>query len=384
MKNRQGTYVFSMGDEAFTEGAIAARANFYAGYPITPSSEVAESSSVRLPQEGGMYVQFEDEISSIAAVIGSSLAGGKAYTATSGPGFSLMQENIGLAVECELPCVIIDVQRVGPSTGMSTKPSQGDVMQARWGTHGDHGIIALAPSSVQDCYDLTIQAFNLAERFRTPVIILADEAIGHLRESYFRWIPEEGDLVVRKTPDCDPSEYYVHDYQSYEDEIAPFAPWGSKYTTRMTSIHHAKNGILNRDPKIVSDLIHHLTDKYEKNKKDIVTIREYEMDDAEYVIVSYGSCVRPSLAAMRQARKAGIKCGVFQMVSVWPFASEEVDALIRKAKGIIVPEMNLGMMRSEIEKINANRIRIEEVNRVRGSIITPPEILEVVKEVAEK
>lgn len=376
---RKGKYCFAMGDDAMTEGAIAAGANFYAGYPITPSSEVAESSSIRLPQEGGTYIQCEDEISSMAAIIGSSLAGGKAYTATSGPGFSLMQENLGLAVQCEVPCVVIDVQRVGPSMGMATKPAQGDVMQARWGTHSDHGIIALSPSSVQDCYDLMIQAFNLAERFRTPVVVLADEAIGHLRESYYKWVPEEGDIINRKKPTCSPEEYFVHDYESYEDGIAPFAAWGSEYVTRMTSINHGKDGILDRDPKNIEKLVHHLTEKYERNIQDITITRSYEMEDAEYIIITFGCSTRPGLAAMHQARELGLKVGLLQLVTIWPFAAKEVEAALSQAKAVYVPEMNLGQVRSEIEKINLHRVPVYGINKVQGRIITPAEILDMIR-----
>ncbi len=380
---RKGDYCFTMGDEAMTEGAIAAGARFYAGYPITPSSEVAESSSVRLPQAGGIYIQCEDEISSMAAIIGSSLAGGKAYTATSGPGFSLMQENLGLAVACEIPCVIINVQRVGPSMGMATKPAQGDVMQARWGTHGDHGIIALSPSSVQDCYDLTIQAFNLAERFRTPVILLADESIGHLREAWFRWEPEEGDVIDRKQPDCEPEEYFVHDYESYEDGIAPFAPWGSRYVTRMTSINHGKDGVLDRDPARIDRLVHHLTEKYQRNIDEITMTRSYEMEDAEYAIITFGGTARPALAAVRKARAVGLKVGLLQLVTVWPFPDKQVKAVLDRVKAVVVPEMNLGQIRSEVERCNYDHVPVYGVNQIRGTIITPDEILEKIKEAAK-
>ena len=378
---RKGRYCFSMGDEAITEGAIAAGARFYAGYPITPSSEVAESSSIRLPQVGGTYIQCEDEISSMAAIIGSSLAGGKAYTATSGPGFSLMQENLGLAVACEVPCVVIDVQRVGPSMGMATKPAQGDVMQARWGTHGDHGIIALSPSSVQDCYDLAITAFNLAERFRTPVILLADETIGHLRESWFKWEPEQGDIINRLQPTCPPEDYHVHDYESYPDGIAPFAPWGSRYVTRMTSISHGRDGILDRNPSSIEKLYRHLTEKYENNIDEITIIRAYEMENAEYAIITFGSSVRPSLSAMRKARTAGFHVGLIQLVSIWPFPQKQIRAILERVRAVFVPEMNLGQIRSEVERCNTNRVPVYGINCVRGSIMTPTEILDKIKEV---
>ena len=372
--------IFGMGNEAITEGALAAGARFYAGYPITPSSEIAELSSVRLPQLGGIFIQMEDEIGSLAAVIGASASGVKSYTATSGPGFSLMQENLGVAVMGEIPCVIINVQRSGPSTGLATKPAQADVMQARWGTHGDHGIIALSPSSVQECYDLTIRAFNLAERYRTPVILLADEIVGHMREAYRPAPPAE--IVNRKMPTCPPAEYKPYDFAGQDYEIAPLAPYGSEYITRINSSGHDESGSACGKPDNADKFIRHYTDKFLKNRKDIIETRSFEMEDAEYAIISYGCSVRSGKAAMKLARQKGLKAGLLQLVTLWPFPSEEVLEICRKVKGAVVPELNLGQVLGEVAKLNPRNIPLFGVNRVDSQMITPYEILGKLEEAA--
>ncbi|MDI6705958.1 MAG: 2-oxoacid:acceptor oxidoreductase subunit alpha [Bacillota bacterium] len=370
---------FIQGNEAIAEGAIAAGARFYAGYPITPSSEVAEVSSVRLPQVGGLYVQMEDEIGSIAAIIGASVAGKKSYTATSGPGFSLMQENLGVAVMAEVPCVIIDVQRSGPSTGLATKPAQGDVMQSRWGTHGDHGIIVISPSSVQDCYDLTIQAFNLSEKYRTPVIFLADEIVGHMREKAVLWEPSPDQIINRKKPTCDPKDYKP--FKPDEDGIAPLAAYGSEYVFRVSGSTHDETGFANSKPDNADRFIRHYTDKIEKNKKDIVILRRFNLEDAEYAIVTFGCSTRSALEAMKIARNMGKKVGVLQLVTLWPFADDGVRELCRKVKGVVVPEMNLGQVIRELKRVNENNIPIVGVNKVNSEAITPFEILAGIEEV---
>ena len=378
MKNQKR--IFGMGNEAITEGALAAGARFYAGYPITPSSEIAELSSVRLPQLGGIFVQMEDEIGSIAAVIGASAAGVKSYTATSGPGFSLMQENLGVAVMGEIPCVIINVQRSGPSTGLATKPAQGDVMQARWGTHGDHGIIALSPSSVQECYDLTILAFNLAERYRTPVILLADEIVGHMREAYSPAPPEE--IINRKKPSCPPGDYKPYGFSGEEDEIAPLAPFGSAYITRINGSGHDESGSACGRPDNAAKFIRHYTDKFLKNQKDIVETRAFEMEDAEYAIITFGCSVRSGKAALKLARQKGIKAGLLQLVTIWPFAAEQVAEICSRAKGVVVPEMNLGQIQGEVRKLCPGNIPLFGVNRLDSLMITPYEILAKLEEAA--
>lgn len=371
---------FIQGNEAIAEGAFTAGARFFAGYPITPSSEVAEVSSRRLPQLGGIYVQMEDELGSIAAVIGASVAGKKSYTATSGPGFSLMQENLGVAIMAEIPCVIIDVQRSGPSTGLATKPAQGDVMQSRWGTHGDHGIIAISPSSVQDCFDLTIQAFNLAEKYRTPVVLLADEIVGHMKEKVVLRELGPDEIIDRKKPVCDPKDYKPFDFEG-NDGIAPLAHFGSDYVFKVSASTHDETGNANSKPENADKFVRHYTDKIEKNKEDIVITRKYNLEDAEYVIITFGISTRPALAAMEIARHESKKVGVLQLVTVWPFADDEVKEVCRKAKGVIVPEMNLGQIIREIERVNDRNIPIVGVNKVNSKAITPYEILEGIEEV---
>ena len=375
---KKGNIVFGMGNEAITEGALAAGARFYAGYPITPSSEVAERASIRLPQVGGMYVQMEDEIGSIAAIIGASVAGVKAFTATSGPGFSLMQENLGLAVMGEIPCVIIDVQRSGPSTGLATKPSQGDVMQAQWGTHGDHGIIALSPSSVQECYDLTIRAFNLSERYRTPVILLADEIVGHMREAYNPAPAKE--IIDRKKPGCAPKDYKAYDFSGQEDQIAPLAAFGSEYITRINGSCHDESGMACGRPDNADKFIRHYTNKLLINRKDIIETKSFQMEDAEYAIISFGCSARSGRAAVKLAREKGLKAGLLQLITIWPFPAEKVLETCSRMKAVVVPELNLGQVLGEVRKFCPGHVRLTGVNRVDGQIINPLEIVSKLEE----
>ncbi len=371
---------FMQGNEAMTEGAIAAGARFYAGYPITPSSEVAETSSIRLPQVGGLYVQMEDEIGSIAALIGASCSGKKAYTATSGPGISLMAENLGVAVMSEIPCVLIDVQRSGPSTGLATKPAQGDIMQARWGTHGDHGIIVLSPSSVQDCFDLMVKAFNFAELYRTPVIFLSDEIVGHLREQVIIYEPDEIEIVDRKKPTCAPADYTPFDYSG---GIAPLASYGSEYVFKINGSMHDEMGRPCARPDNADRVIRHLTDKIEKHRDEISMTRKYNMEDAEYVIIAYGGTARSALSAMQKARDKGIRVGVLQLVTIWPVPEKEILETMNLAKAVIVPELNLGQYINEIYARNPKNIPVVGVNRVDGKPIEPTEILKKIEEVVK-
>jgi 2-oxoglutarate ferredoxin oxidoreductase subunit alpha len=371
---------FMQGNEAMAEGALVAGARFYAGYPITPSSEIAEIASKRLPQLGGLYVQMEDEIGSIAAVIGASVSGKKSFTATSGPGFSLMQENLGVAVMAEVPCVIINVQRSGPSTGLATKPAQGDVMQARWGTHSDHGIIVISPSSVQDCFDLTIKAFNLAEKYRTPVIILADEIIGHMREQVSLRQVAPSEIVERKRPTCAPEDYKPFDFEG-NDGIAPLADFGSEYIFKINTSTHDERGWANSKPENADKFVRHYTDKIEKNRDDIVMTRSCNTDDAEFLLISFGVSARSSLAAMEMARIRGKKVGVLELLTLWPFADKEVAEACRRSKAVIVPEMNLGQVIREVERLNESNVPVVGVNRVDSRIITPYQIIEAIEEV---
>lgn len=375
-----GEFRFMQGNEAMTEGAIAAGARFYAGYPITPSSEVAETSSIRLPQVGGLYVQMEDEIGSMAALVGASCSGKKAYTATSGPGLSLMAENLGVAVMGEIPCVLIDVQRSGPSTGLATKPAQGDVIQARWGTHGDHSIIVLSPSSVQDCFDLMITAFNYAEQYRTPVIFLSDEVIGHLREQVIIRSSEEITVVERRQPTCAPEDYKPYDHSN---GLAPLASYGSNYVFKVNGSMHDELGRPCARPDNADRVIRHLTEKIEAHREEITITRRYEMEDAEYVIIAYGGSARSALSAMKKAREKGIRAGVLQLVTIWPVADKEIREALEQAKAVVVPEMNLGQFIGEIRMRNPKNIPVVGVNRVDGKPIQPSEILEKIEEVAK-
>ena len=377
-----GEIRFMQGNEAMTEGAIAAGARFYAGYPITPSSEVAETSAARLPQVGGIYIQMEDEISSMAAIIGASCSGKKSYTATSGPGISLMSENLGVGVMGEVPCVIIDVQRSGPSTGLATKPAQGDVMQARWGTHGDHSVIVLTPSSVQDCFDLMIKAFNFAEQYRTPVIFLSDEIVGHLREQCVIRSEGEYEVVDRKKPEGDPKEYKPFDHEKYGG-LAPLASYGSEYIFKINGSMHDAWGRPSAAPANAEKMIKHLSEKIEAHADEIAMVRKYNLDDAEYVIIAYGGVARSALSAMKKAREEGIKCGVLQIITLWPVPSKEIEAVMKQAKAVFVPEMNLGQYIGEVERRNPRNIPVIGINRVDSMPIQPKQILAQIEEAAK-
>lgn len=371
---------FMEGNEAMTAGAIAAGARFFAGYPISPSSEVAKAAAKELPRHGGIYIQMEDELSSMAALLGASLAGKKAFTATSGPGFSLMQENLGLGVMSELPCVLYNVQRSGPSTGAATKPAQGDLMQARYGTHGDHSIIALSPSSVQDCYDLSITAFNLAEKYRTPVIFLADEVVGHLRETLTIREPEPDEIVNRKTPDTtEQAKFHPYDYSG--TEVAPMIPVGDRnLLMRTTGSTHDEKGEFCPSPENIDRVTHYLVDKIEKHVDDITITRKYQMDDADVVLISFGCSVRSSLSAIEILRKKGVKAGLLQLVTVWPMPEKEIRAALQQAKTVIVPELNLGQLAGEVRKYNDYGCKVLQANRTDGILITPQQIVDVYEE----
>ena len=375
-KNR----MFMQGNEAITEGAIYAGARFYAGYPITPSSEIAETCSVRMLEVGGVYVQMEDELASMAAITGASLSGAKSFTATSGPGFSLMQENMGVAQIAEVPCVIVNVQRSGPSTGLATKPAQADIMQVRWGRHGDQAIIALAPASVQECFDLTVKAFNLAERFRTPVVLMPDEIIGHMRESIT--IPEPGvlEVVERKKPTCTPEDYLPFRSEG-EDGIAPLAEYGGEYVFHITSSMHGESGYSQNDPANAEKKIRHLYDKIYDHLDEIVETHEVMTGDMELLVITSGSTTRAAHEAVLEARRQGYKAGLLQLVTVWPFADQKIAELSRKAKKILVPEMNLGQMVSEVKRVVGGQIPVYSLNKSNGLGVEPKEIVDQIKEV---
>lgn len=366
------------GNEACAEAAIVAGMRFFAGYPITPSSEIAELLSRRLPEVGGVFIQMEDEIASMGALIGASLAGLKSMTATSGPGFSLMQENIGYASMAEVPCVVVNVQRGGPSTGLPTLPSQADVMQARWGTHGDHPVIVVCPSTVQDTYEWTIKAFNFSEKYRVPTIILMDEIVGHLNEKVI--LPEASAIeIINRQLTTDPPEKFIP-YKFTESDIPPIAHYGTGYRFNVTGLSHDETGFPTNEPKKIDALYRRINRKIERYKNEIISYKTELLDDADICLVSYGSSARSAKRAMRQARMMGIKVGLFQIFVLWPFPYEVLSELSNRIKKFIVPEMNLGQIGHEVDC--ATRKESIRVNRVDGSPITPGEILEQIKNVS--
>ncbi len=367
------------GNEACVEGALAAGMKFYAGYPITPSTEIAELSSEKLPKVGGKFLQMEDEIAGITAAIGASLAGLKSMTATSGPGFSLKQEVIGYASIAEIPCVVVDVQRGGPSTGLPTSPSQSDIMQARWGTHGDHSIIALYPNSVKEIYTETIRAFNLAEKYRTPVIFLMDEVIGHMRERIN--IDEDYPVVDRKKPTVGKDEYLP--YKADEDLIPPMAAFGEGYKFHVTGLVHDETGFPKNDKKIAEKALNRLIDKIELNKEDILSNEEYMLDDAEHVVLAYGCTSRSAKEAVDIMRREGIKVGMFRPITIWPSPDKRIEELAKKVKSINVIEMNMGQYFLEVDRIANKHTEVRSYTRMNGELIEPQEIITYVKEVAK-
>ena len=366
------------GNEAVVEGAIAAGCRFYAGYPITPSTEIAERMAWRLPQVGGIFIQMEDELASIAAVIGASLAGAKAMTATSGPGFSLMQENIGFACEAEVPCVVVDVMRGGPSTGLPTMPSQGDVMQARWGTHGDHPVIVLSASSVPECFWMTVRAFNLSEKYRTPVILLLDEVVGHMREKVVLPDPKDVEVVDRPRPTM-PPEWYIP-YADTPSGVPPMAPFGEGYRYHVTGLIHDVRGFPTSRPDEIGPFMERLFRKISANFPEIHLSEEFETSDAEVVVIAYGCVARSAKRAVKEARERGIKAGLLKLLTLWPFERPAVERLAEKAKVLLVPEMNMGQISREVKRVNQGRSRVVTLNKVDGTLITPGEIVEKVEE----
>lgn len=361
------------GNEACVHGAIYAGMRFFAGYPITPSTEIAEVSSVELPKVGGKFIQMEDEIAGMAATIGGAIAGKKALTATSGPGFSLKQENIGYAAIAEIPCVIANVQRCGPSTGLPTSPSQGDVMQAKWGTHGDHPVIAISPTSVKECFELTVKAFNFAEKYRTPVIFLLDEGIGHLREKIV--IPKEGELEVidRKRPNCDPSEYEPYGYTT--DLVPAMADFGTGYKYNITGLFHDEVGFPINSTDVAKKQLGRLMAKIENNLDDILIYDEFMLEDAEFAFVSYGSMARTSKEVVVTLREKGVKVGLFTLKTIWPFPQKQIEDLAAKMNKLYVVEMNLGQVLDEVKKVSQGKCELEGINKANGEMITPDEIL---------
>lgn len=368
---------FVQGNEAITKGAIYAGANFYAGYPITPSTEIAETASRELMLNGGIFIQMEDEISSMAAIIGGALAGKKAFTATSGPGFSLMQENLGFAEMTEIPCVIVDAERSGPSTGLATKPAQADIMQARWGRHGDQAIIVLSPANIQESFELTVKAFNLAETYRTPVVLLVDEEVAHLHESLT--IDDSLEVVKRKHPTCSPNKYLP--YEIIDGYTAPLAEFGSEYIMHINGSMHNDIGDFSGSPENCEKRTLHLSRKIYDHLDDILMAKELYCDDCDMLIITFGSTTRSAHAAVLEARSSGMKVGLLQLQTIWPFNDKQISKFAKQVKKILVPEMNLGQLANEIRRVVGKEIPVYQMNKTNSKGITPEEILSKVKEV---
>jgi len=369
---------FINGDVACAEGAISAGCRFFAGYPITPATEVAERMSTRLPQVGGVYIQMEDELASMCAVLGASWAGVKAMTSTSGPGFSLMMENIGLGVMLETPCVVVNIQRAAPSTGLPTMVGQGDMMQARWGSHGSYEIIALAPSSPQDIFDLTILAFNLSEEYRVPVLIMSDEVVGHMSEKVvIPRVPPE-DLIYRRRPKVGPDDYLP--YEPDANLVPSMAVAGEGYHFHVTGLTHDERGYPVMTAEAQDRLVRRLVDKIRLNRRDIIRCKEVELEDADIILCAYGVSVRIAQAAVRMARDEGIRAGLLQLITVWPFAEERVRELSLQAKAFVVPEINYGQIVLEVERCAGGRARTILVPHMGGSVHSPQAILEAIRE----
>ena len=374
---------FAQGNEACVEGALYAGLNFYAGYPITPSTEIAEHLSGRLPRVGGKFIQMEDEIASMCAIIGASLTGNKVMTATSGPGFSLKQEAIGYACMAEIPCVIANVQRGGPSTGNPTHVSQGDIMQARWGTHGDHSIIALTASNNQDIFNITVDAFNFAETYRTPVIIILDETCAHMREKLV--IPEPGELpIVDRLRTSLGKDVDYHPYLPREDGRLPMSDFGGHHRYNVTGLYHDMWGFPSNNPEIVQKLLHHLCAKIENNIHKVTRYKEHYLEDAKYVLVSYGSSARSAIHLAREQRAKGERVGVLELQTLWPFPAELVREKIKKARAVLVCEMNMGQIMSQVKACAEKPRKIFLANRYDGKLIRPRDIKAVLQLVQGK
>ena len=366
-----GTLKIMQGNDACVEGAIAAGCRFFAGYPITPASEIAEGMARRLPAVGGICLQMEDEIASIVSLVGASWGGWKAMTATSGPGFCLMQEGIGMAAITETPCVIVDGQRGGPASGQSTDPSQGDVFQARYGSNGDYALIVLAPSTSQEMFDLTVRAFNLSERYRVPTIGLADEVVGHTREIVRIPPREELEVISRKQPTVPPEEFLT--FRPDPDGVPPMPAFTTGYRLAVTTQVHGEDGY-RADHRTAEALVRRLCDKVERNVDEIAQVEGLYLDDADVVVLSYGAVARSALRAVKDARAEGRKVGWLKLKTLWPFPASQVRNVAGRARSILVPEMNLGRMALEVERVASGRCRVVPLPRLGGRCHTPAEI----------
>ncbi|SMP07963.1 2-oxoglutarate ferredoxin oxidoreductase subunit alpha [Desulfurobacterium pacificum] len=372
------------GNHACAEAAVLAGCRFYAGYPITPSSEIAEKMAELLPKLGGAFIQMEDEIASMAAIVGASMGGAKAMTATSGPGFSLKQENLGYAFMVEAPCVIVNVQRGGPSTGLPTQIGQQEIMQSLWGTHGDKLIPVFYPGNVQEIMEETIRAFNWAERLRTPVVLLLDEVLGHMRETVDMELFEEGKFEVwnRKQPDVPPEEYLP--YKAGEDDVPAIADYGTPgYRGHATGLHHDYTGFPTTNPEMCQELIERLIRKVKRAQPEMEKNEAYKLDDAEFAIVSFGTTARAAKAAVDLAREKGIKAGLLKVITIWPSPEKTLNELAKSVKAILVPELNMGQYVLEVERCAQGACPVYRLNRANGHVIYPNEILAKLEEIAK-
>lgn len=365
------------GNEACALGALHAGVRFYAGYPITPSTEIAEIMAEELPKYGGKFIQMEDEIAGMAAIIGASLTGEKVLTATSGPGFSLKQENIGYAAMAEVPCVIVNVQRGGPSTGLPTSPAQGEIYQSKYGSHGDRGAIVLTPSSVTECFRLAARAVNLAEKYMTPVILLTDEIIGHMREAIDLEQERKAAVYDRKKPTCSPSEYVP--YAPDENGAPILAPFGTGYRYHVTGLTHDQSGFSTMAPEKVSEACWRLVNKIEDHKADIVDWEQIHTEDAESVILAYGGVARAAWEAVEMLRAEGEKVGLFRPISVWPFPDQALTTLFPQVKSVFVTELNAGQMAGEVQRVVGGKAKVDGLFVIDGEIMTPQEIVDAWK-----
>jgi 2-oxoglutarate ferredoxin oxidoreductase subunit alpha len=373
---------FMLGDDASAEGAICAGCRFFAGYPITPATEVAQRMAYRMPQVGGIYIQMEDELASMNAVLGASWAGKKAMTATSGPGFSLMMENLGLGVMMETPCVLVNVQRGGPSTGLPTLVGQGDMMQARWGSHGPYSIIALAPTSPQELFDLTIHAFNLSETYRVPVLVMTDAEVGHMTEKVVIPPYDEIERVDRIKPTARPEEYQPYRCEPGE-LVPPMAIAGQGYRFHTTGLTHDERGYpATTDDSIQWPLVQRLIDKIDRNREQIIRVKEDGLDDAEVAVVSYGIAARTALWPIEMARQEGIKVGLLRLITVWPFPEAKIGQLAQHVQAMVVPEINMGQIALEVERCAAGKVEVFCVPHPGGGIHKPQDVLQAIRRAA--
>ncbi|RLD01638.1 MAG: 2-oxoacid:acceptor oxidoreductase subunit alpha [Chloroflexi bacterium] len=375
---------FMLGDHACAEGAILAGCRFFAGYPITPATEIAERMSVRLPQVSGNYLQMEDELASMNAVLGASWAGVKSMTATSGPGFSLMMENLGLGVMLETPCVLVNVQRGGPSTGLPTLVGQQDMMQARWGSHGDYEIIALSPGSPQELFDLTIRAFNLSEQFRTPVLVMTDAEVGHMTEKVVIPPLEEVEIINRpqiKRGDLEPDHFRIYrsNPRGHPGYVSPMVKAGEGYRIHVTGLTHDERGYPSMNAEANQWNVSRIMEKINANRKEIIQVEKGKLRGAQVVVVSYGISARTSLWPIEQARREGIKVGYLRLITVWPFPDEIIAKLAEKVDAFIVPEINMGQMSREVERCAQGMAKVIGVNKPGGDILDPEDVLHAIR-----